>query len=180
MKRLIVLVLLFSLNIYPKEESNGLKMYKSVCLSLFTTALTYKYSLGLSGVAPQTFYMANHTRGLFDGLDRETHFVGGLGLYYWMRHNGNSKATALLKTTLYSLAWEAKDGLKFMNYNAPWFHRTSVGNLLIHFAGDGFDIKDHYCVMLGAGTAIIFEYANELIFPNKRLRLIPFGVEARF
>jgi len=132
---------------------------------------------------PKTFYRANNTRGLFDGLDRETHFAGGFGLYYWMRHKGHSKAKSLFRTTLYSLAWELKDGLKFMNYDSPWFHRTSVGNLLIHFTGDGFDIKDHYCVMLGIGTAIIFEYSNELLrkhFPKIELSLNLNNIELRF
>ena len=173
MKRLILILLIsvstFSMNL--TEGIIGAVTYTGICYSIYVP---------LAKTTPETFYLANNTRGLFDGLDRETHFVGGLGLYYWMRNNGNSKANSLLKTTLYSLAWEAKDGLKFMNYSAPWFHRTSVGNVFIHFAGDGFDIKDHYCVMLGAGTAIVFEYANELIFPNKKIKLIPFGIEARF
>ena len=180
MKRLI-LILLISVSLFAKDAKINDQLFgiawASVAISLFSYGM---YEGTLSEKYPNTFYMANNTRGLFDGLDRETHFVGGIGLYYWLRHNGHDKANSLLITMLYSLAWEAKDGLKFMNYNAPWFHQTSVGNVLIHFAGDGFDIKDHYCVMLGAGTAIVFEYANELIFPNKKIKLIPFGIEARF
>jgi len=135
------------------------------------TCFVYQAQDALADNHQDEFYMAKNTRGLFDGLDRETHFVGGLGLYYWMRHTGNTKSSALMKTVIASLAWELKDGLKFMDYEAPWFHQTSVGNLLIHFAGDGFDIKDHYCVMVGAGTAIVFEYVNELydkLFPDHK------------
>ena len=182
-KFIITLLLIMCIITQGKEWNENSKLAFTVATMV---GLTY-WSNGIFDAAkvnaPNTLYRANNTRGLFDGLDRETHFVGGIAAYYWMRNRGNTKAKAVFNSTLMSLAWELKDALRFMNHKNKWFHKTSVGNLAYHFAGDGFDIKDHYCVMLGIGTAIVFEYGNELFrkyYPKTKLSLNLTGVELRF
>lgn len=118
-------------------------------------------------------------RGLFDGLDRETHFVGGFGLYYYLRRNGLSKANSYGIVTLGSLLWEVKDSFRFMDYRNEWFRKTSVGNVLIHAAGDGFDIQDHWCVMLGGATAVGLEYLSEG-WRDIKMRLFGYGLQLTF
>lgn len=127
---------------------------------------------------PKVSQMAK-PRGLFDGLDRETHFVGGFGLYYYLRRNGFSKANSYGIMTIGSLLWEVKDSFRFMDYRNEWFRKTSVGNVLIHAAGDGFDIQDHWCVMLGGATAVGLEYLSEG-WQYARIRLFGNGLRLTF
>ena len=81
MKRLI-LILLISVSLFAKDAKINDQLFgiawASVAISLFSYGM---YEGTLSEKYPNTFYMANNTRGLFDGLDRETHFVGGAGAY---------------------------------------------------------------------------------------------------
>ena len=114
------------------------------------------------------FYRAK-PRGVFDGIDRETHMIGGFALYNYFRDRDKSKGKSLFYTTLASLVWEFKDSWRIMNYKHEWYRKTSLGHILIHFAGDGFDLQDHYCVMIGSGVAIGIEFINEKWFSNKRL-----------
>jgi len=169
---------------YSEEKINlGL----NISIGITATYLVREFVVSFSDNYPDHFYIAKK-RGLFEGVDKETHFVGGLGLYYWMRQTGNSKAGAFLKTCLGSLAWEFKDSWQIMNYKKEWYRKTSLGHVIIHFAGDGFDINDHYCVLLGTGTAMGFEYIYELynhFFPGKKwlslyTRSSSLGLEYKF
>jgi len=165
-------------------SSNEMYVFEQVKLISYIAG-GFVFSKGLniwmkreSNSFPLVYQMAK-PRGLFDGLDRETHFIGGFGLYYYLRRNGFSKANSYGIMTIGSLLWEVKDSFRFMDYRNEWFRKTSVGNVLIHAAGDGFDIQDHWCVMLGGATAVGLEYLSEG-WQYARIRLFGNGLRLTF